>query len=180
MFRRGPAIPPGWELAPSIAEQEIFLIWQEEDLPAELKDAPGHVSFTPSAETQAWIDSMIEVRELQAGKERHVVGRPAPRATPQPHRIVRPQPAPYPPASPVASPPSLPARSPSLPSQVEERKPELPAMPEILLGRSLPPARSRRRQVARDEEPLMPEIGSGGRPPRQDPDEEVLMPEIDV
>ena len=176
MFHRGPTIPHGWELAPSTVEQEVFTLWQDEDMPAELKDAPGHVPFAISAESEAWIDSMIEVRELIQGKERHVVGRPRPFAAQPLHRItggLQP-PAPSPPAPPPLAPLPTVTNTRTEPSRAEvwKTEPEPPPMPEIVLGRSLtmrrpPPADAP--PPPKSEEPVMPEVGGGGqsRPARK-------------
>lgn len=194
MFHRRPSAPRGWELAPSVVEQEVMVLWQEEDMPAELKAAPGYVPFTVSPETQAWIDSMLEVREVIQGEEHHVAGRPRPRdAQPVHHITSAPPPPPQP--TPVYTPPrSHPAPAYDTQAHTPPREavptpapppapPPPPAMPEITLGRSLKITRRPSPPLAHttDEGPVMPDIGSGGTAvrPRND-DDEALMPEIDT
>ena len=47
----GARIPQGWELAPQVIAQEIFLAWEEDEMPEELKQSPGYAPFTLSSES---------------------------------------------------------------------------------------------------------------------------------
>jgi hypothetical protein len=93
LFSRGPSIPSGWVAAPGDVQAEIFLVWQEDELPAELKDSPGYVPFTLSPGAEDWVRGMAEIKELDGPKEKIVIGRPRPAAAVQ-HRPLLAEPAP--------------------------------------------------------------------------------------
>src|SRR5438270_13168329 len=84
---RGPLAPRGWVAAPELIAQEIRLLWQEEEMPEELKSSPGYSSFTLSPEAQAWVDGMLEVTDHQDKRGAIVIGRPKP-VVPTEHRII--------------------------------------------------------------------------------------------
>jgi hypothetical protein len=86
-------IPRGWVEAPEVVRNELELLWQEDEMPEELKQDPSYRPFTLSPDVQEWVDSMSEVREL-SGKQPKVIGRPRPVEVRE-HRIVAtPPPAP--------------------------------------------------------------------------------------
>lgn len=103
-------VPRGWVEAPGFVRDELELLWQEDEMPEELKQDPSYRPFTLSADAQEWVDSMSEVREL-TGKAPKVIGRPKP-AEVKEHRIVA-APSSTPKSAPV---PSSPASFPPPPS----------------------------------------------------------------
>src|SRR5579864_5724807 len=116
-FSRGPSIPSGWVQAPGDVQAEIFLVWQEDELPDELKNSPGYVPFTLSPGAEQWVRGMAEIKEIDGPKEKLVIGRPRPAAQIQ-HRPLIADPAPSWPAPPPSAPtwqPSPPAWEPSVP-----------------------------------------------------------------
>src|SRR5947209_3978114 len=98
LFSRGPSIPRGWVPAPGDVQAEIFLVWQEDELPDELTKAPGYVPFTLSPGAEQWVRGMAEIKEIDGPKEKLVIGRPRPAIQTQ-HRPLIPEPAPSPPAA---------------------------------------------------------------------------------
>ncbi|MBV9281515.1 MAG: hypothetical protein JOZ41_15660 [Chloroflexi bacterium] len=190
-MRFGPTIPSGWVEAPGFVRNELELLWQEDEMPEELKNAPGYTPFTLSADAQAWVDSMAEIRELLEGGEARVIGRPRPVATRE-HRIVAAPPPPPPPAPsppqyrapaerPAPPPPPKPKPVPARPlpeiapvagvfdspgPQPAHREPA--AMPEIGGREPVPPQQSSSRRQGRASEGRMPDIGtSPARPKRR-------------
>jgi hypothetical protein len=95
-FSRGPSIPSGWVAAPGAVRQEIFLVWQEDELPDELKNAPGYVPFTLSPESETWVRGMAEIKEIDGDKEKIVIGRPRPAASVQHRPLIQEPVAPAP------------------------------------------------------------------------------------
>lgn len=64
----------GWFKAPRDVELEIQAVWQEDDMPPELKSDPSYVPFTLSANAQTWVDSMQDGQIVDGGNG--VYGRP--------------------------------------------------------------------------------------------------------
>lgn len=159
----------GWAKAPPIVEAEIRAVWQEDELPDEITQAPGFRPFTLGLDSQEWVDSMAEVVDGGNG----VYGRPKPVAAPV-HRQLATPPPPAP-APRVDSRPNLPAPRYSPPPSPRPRilMPEIddtptpvkphPVMPEI---DGATPAKLRT---------VMPEVDAASSSPRP----HVLMPEID-
>jgi hypothetical protein len=183
---------PGWVKAPSMVEVEIRAVWQEDELPEEITQAPGHHPFTLGLDAQEWVDSMAEVVDGGNG----VYGRPKPvipvqrrqLATPPPPAATRP---------PVASPPSFPPanyRPPPpakprilMPDIDEASPPPAPAphvqMPDI--ETAAPPPKPKRYMPEIDESPpspsphgLMPEIDGPPTPLHRTLPRRILMPEV--
>lgn len=92
-FSHGPSIPDGWVQAPGDVQAEIFLVWQEDELPDELKNAPGYVPFTLSSSAEDWVRAMAEIKEIDGSREKIIIGHPRPPA-PVRHRSLIPEPAP--------------------------------------------------------------------------------------
>lgn len=174
---KGPSGRPGWVTAPREVELEIRTVWQEDELPPEITEAPGYRPFTLGAEAQAWVDSMAEV--VDGGDA--VYGRPAPLVPPS-RRSLATHPAPAPPPAPAPAPAAsfkpVPARPPVLMPDIEGGPPRTPAplpvrtlpkrivMPDIGAAVEPRPAPSH---------PAMPEIG-GEEDDRKEPPP--VMPEI--
>lgn len=119
--RHGPSIPAGWVPAPDDVKEEIHCVWQEDEMPDEVKNAPGYLPFTLSPGSEQWLAGMAEIRELQGSEGSVIIGRPRPSA-PRAHRSLIPDP----------SPPLSPQTSPTVSSSVPQPpKPPQPAGPSI-------------------------------------------------
>lgn len=176
MARRKGKAPAGWVVAPAEVELEIRGVWQEDEMPDEIKQTPGYSPFTLGTEAQAWVDSMVDITD---GGDA-VFGRPRPAAPPTPHRSLTAQPPP------VAVPPSSPAPTASPASQTLRRPPPAPPYPQLP-----PPSPPRVLMPDIDDvppppassstpRPVMPDIDSASPPARQRTlPRRVLMPEID-
>jgi hypothetical protein len=160
----GPLPPRGWVAAPEIVAQEIRLLWQEEEMPEELKSSPGYATFTLSPEAQAWVDGMLEVTDHQDKRGSLVIGRPKP-VIPAEHRIVAPKPPAWsdrPVDIPAAetwreSPAPPPAAKPVPPPEPKEILPR--PMPQIDPGVAVPLEPSP--AASTQEVHRMPEVNSG-------------------
>jgi len=161
----------GWVKAPSEVELEIRSVWQEDEMPDEIKNAPGYRPFSLGLDAQTWVDSMAEI--VDGGDA--VYGRPQP-VTPQQHQSLTsltPSP-PLPNSTPTPSQPR-----PSQPTTV----PSAPPAPRVLMpdiddGPSPPPpARAPAPAVPRV---LMPDVDDGPPPPpqRRTLPRRVSMPDI--
>jgi hypothetical protein len=112
--------PQGWVKAPPDVELEIRGVWQEDAMPAELKDDPGYVPFMLSGEAQDWVDSMEDGQIMDGGTA--VYGHPKPAVTR--HRsLATPSAASLAPAS-----VPVPVRAAQLP-----QSPPTPSAPRILM-----------------------------------------------
>ncbi len=150
---------PGWVKAPSGVELEIRTVWQEDEMPEEIRADPGYQPFTLGSDAQAWVDSMIEIADGGSA----VYGRPKSVATPARRQLST-----LPPSLPPATRPHLPA--PTVPPPVPGsciRAPRL-LMPEIDEAPRPSPVRTLPRRV------LMPDIGEEEHHPAKPP----LMPDI--
>jgi hypothetical protein len=72
-----------WVRAPKPIEADIRAVWQEDELPDEMKHAPGHRPFTLGLEAQAWVDSMEEIRDARDA----IYARPKD-VSPKQHRVL--------------------------------------------------------------------------------------------
>ena len=148
----------GWVKAPRDIELEIRSVWQEDEMPAEVKNDPNYLPFTLGLAAQEWVDSMTEI--VDGGQA--VYGRPRP-AAPAQHRSL---------ATPVPT-PSLPASPPQAPRNAANVQPAYVSVPETLT--SMWPAPPREARV------LMPDIDDTQKrptsPPRTLP-KRVVMPDI--
>lgn len=97
----------GWVKAPPMVEQEIRAVWQEDEMPDEIRQAPGYHAFTLGTDSQDWVDSMAEVVDGSGA----VFGRPKPVILPQHRSLTTSLPSQPPSASPPPSRPSTPCRS---------------------------------------------------------------------
>jgi len=150
---------PGWVKAPSGVELEIRTVWQEDEMPEEVKAGPGYQPFTLGSDAQAWVDSMIEIADGGSA----VYGRPKSVAA-----TVRRQLTTLPPSLPPAPRPRMPAAPAGQASPGSRiRAPRL-LMPEIDEAPRPSPVRTLPRRV------LMPDIGEE-EPPKPKPP---LMPDI--
>jgi hypothetical protein len=170
LFSRGPSIPAGWIQAPGDVQAEIFLVWQEDELPDELKNAPGYIPFTLSPGAEAWVRGMAEVKEIDGPKEKLVIGRPRP-ATSVHHRPLIDEPAPVSfgyPAPPQMAEPSVappPLWEPNMSAKEWVRRQAPRAAPAIAV-RTDSVAESDEAAVARPAPRSLPSIG-GDAPPEQ-------------
>src|SRR5947209_12783703 len=137
----------GWVKAPSVVEAEIRAVWQEDELPDEITQAPGHHPFTLGLDAQEWVDSMAEVVDGGNG----VYGRPKP-VVPVQHRQLATPPPPAPSPPPVTRPPTVP------PVSYRASPPPKPRilMPDIDDAPLPPPPEPR---------VLMPEVAKASPPP---------------
>ncbi len=176
MARRKSKAPAGWVVAPPEVELEIRGVWQEDEMPDEIKQTPGYSPFTLGAEAQAWVDSMADITD---GGDA-VFGRPRPAAPPTLHHSLTAQ------LPPVAVPPS-PAATSSPASQTVRRPPPAPpsphspppSPPRVLMPdiNDVPPPPASSSTPPR---PVMPDIDSASPPARKRTlPHRVLMPEID-
>ncbi len=169
----------GWVKAPRDIELEIRSVWQEDEMPAELKDDPSYLPFTLGLAAQDWVDSMSEI--VDGGKA--VYGRPKPAAPAQHRSLTTPPPAPpAPPAAPVSSgpqrapsytPPVGPAPDPTpgyWPSPPREARVLMPDIDDTRPP-SAPPPRTLPKRV------LMPDIGDPVAPPSKNA--AITMPDIE-
>lgn len=108
--RRGPRVPSGWVQAPDAVKEEIFLVWQEDEMPEEVKNIPGYVPFTLSPGAEEWLAGMAEIKELEGSQRSVIIGRPRP-VTPKDRRSLIPEPLPSP-AAPGGSADASPAPAP--------------------------------------------------------------------
>ncbi len=150
---------PGWVKAPSEIELEIRTVWQEDEMPEEIKADPGYQPFTLGSDAQAWVDSMIEIADGGSA----VYGRPKSVATPARRQLSTP-----PPSLPAATRPRAPA--PTVPQPLAGSRIHAPRllMPEIDEAPRPSPVRTLPRRV------LMPDIGSDNSPHPKPP----IMPDI--
>lgn len=167
--------PAGWERAPSAIELEIRAVWQEDDMPDELKSSPGYRPFTLGNEAQAWVDSMAEIMDGGGA----VYGRPRPATPIQRRSLASSPPAAQPPdrwTAPASPPPtpwtgSQPASSSPPPSTIPAARVLMPdiegSIPSATPPRTLP------RRV------MMPEIGDEKAPGPEQP-RRPAMPDIGV
>jgi hypothetical protein len=152
----------GWVKAPPAVELEIRSVWQEDEMPDEIKNAPGYRPFTLGLDAQGWVDSMVEI--VDGGDA--VYGRPRP-ITPQQHQPL---------TSPTPLPP-LPAPTPFQPSQ----PPPVPSAPRVLVpdidDAPLPPAQP---PAPPGPRVLMPDVDVGPPPPARPRTlpRRVLMPDV--
>lgn len=124
---------PGWVKAPPTIELEIRGVWQEDELPDEIKLAPGHATFTLGTESQEWVDSMEEI--VDGGDA--VYGRPKPASSPT-HKSLTTPPPPQPLPPPAAPTYSLPYHPQSNRTTIWPDRPRV-QMPDIY-GSSAPPS----------------------------------------
>jgi hypothetical protein len=165
---------PGWVQAPPLVELEIRGVWQEDELPDEIAQSPGHRAFTLGSESQDWVDSMEEI--VDGGDA--VYGRPK-TVSPRAHPSLATLP---PPASQASPAPAGPAYVwPSAQDPDQRRAP--PAKPRILMpdidAGAAPVKPSPPPRPPRDP---MPDIDAGPAavkpsPPTRAPRD--LMPDID-
>jgi hypothetical protein len=165
---------PGWVKAPSLVEVEIRAVWQEDELPEEITQAPGHHPFTLSLEAQEWVDSMAEVVDGGNG----VYGRPKPVIPVQRRQLATSPPPPVATRPPAVPPPSFPPAN--------YRSPP-PSKPRVLM----PDIDEASPKPAPAPHVQMPEIETVAPPPKRksympeidetspQPSSHVLMPEID-
>ena len=183
-FSRGPSIPSGWVAAPGTVQAEVFLVWQEDELPDELKNAPGYVPFTLSPESEAWVRGMAEIKEIDGDKEKIVIGRPRPAAAVQHRSLIQPStpPVEYRPAPPSATAPySTPAWDSGIAAKewIRRQAPrEAPAVAVRTHTASEPDREDAPRQAARS----LPSIGGTSRsestPPEKPANRARALPDI--
>jgi hypothetical protein len=142
----------GWVKAPSEVELEIRSVWQEDEMPDEIKNAPGYRPFTLGLDAQAWVDSMAEIAD---GGDA-VYGRPRP-VTPQQHPSLTSLAPSLPLPTPTPSQPSHPTTAPSAPSTPRVLMPDIDDAPSPPPA-ARPPAPSAPRV-------LMPDVDDGPPPP---------------
>jgi len=164
---------PGWVKAPSGVELEIRTVWQEDEMPEEIRADPGYQPFTLGSDAQAWVDSMTEIADGGSavyGRPKSVV-KPARRQLSTPSPSLPPAARPHLPA-PTVPPPlpgsRIPARPVHLPSPGSSIPPPRLLMPEIDEAPRPSPVRTLPRRV------LMPDIGEEEQHPPKPP----LMPDI--
>jgi len=150
---------PGWVRAPSEVELEIRTVWQEDEMPEEIKAGPGYQPFTLGSDAQAWVDSMIEIADGGSA----VYGRPKPVATAARRQLSTP-----PPSLPPATRPRIPAPTDPQPSPASRIGAPRLLMPEIDEAPRSSPVRTLPRRV------LMPDIGEEELPQPKPP----VMPDI--
>lgn len=159
-----------WVKAPPLIELEIRGVWLEDEMPDEIKNAPGRVPFTLSAESQEWVDSMLEVKD--AGK--YIVGLPRP-AAPVHHRPLGAQPTPPPSPLPAAGVTWTGFRTPDVPPPATTN-PSRPPISDIEAAPMPPVAkRSRMPDIADDRPRETPQPNPVQQRPRQ-----TRMPEIET
>lgn len=190
--RHGPRVPSGWVPAPDSVKEEILLVWQEDEMPEELKNAPGYVPFTLSPDAEGWLSGMAEIKELQDAGQTVIIGRPRP-AAPRERRSLIPAPAaaPAPSADAPTGPLPVPSPAPDLSAKEWVRRqaprnvpviadrdvaePPPPAEPAREGARSLPDIGGEAPTTAREEPPrgtvrAVPQIGGEeGSPPEPAP-----------
>lgn len=165
----------GWVKAPPVVEAEIRAVWQEDELPDEITQAPGFRPFTLGLDSQEWVDSMAEVVDGGNG----VYGRPKPVLAPQHRALTTPAP---PPPTPT---PRTPAPSRFPPASYQPPPPSPPPKPRILMpdiDEASPPPAPRHtipeidHQPPTKSHPVMPDIDEASPAPTPRP----VMPEIDA
>lgn len=173
--RHGPRTPSGWVQAPDSVKEEILLVWQEDEMPEEVKNAPGYVPFTLSPVSEDWLSGMAEIKELQDSDQTMIIGRPGPPVTRQRRSLI-----PTPAASPESS-VDAPATPPSVPAPVthvstkewvrRQAPRNVPAIAEHDAPAPAPAPVQPRSEGARS----LPDIGGepSSTPPRERPRESV-------
>jgi hypothetical protein len=166
--------------APDSVKEEILLVWQEDEMPDEVKNAPGYVPFTLSPGAEDWLAGMAEIKELPGSDRTVIVGRPRP-PVPRERRSLIPTPAPSPappPAYTPAGPPPAPAPALSTKEWVRRQAPRnVPAIAERDAAAPVPPSVEPRREEVRS----LPDIGGETPPaaPEERPTEAVhAVPQI--